>query len=62
MAGYRNAMVAAELSNSSLGHTNGLRKCYSHLVEASFLAVVAIWALNGCLVGENADQCKFING
>ena len=42
----------------SLGHTIGLAKlskCYSHLVGASFLAVKAIWVLNGCLLAENAD-------
>ena len=42
----------------SLGRTIGLAKlskCYSHLVEASFLAVKAIWVLNGCLRAENAD-------
>ena len=41
-----------------LGYTIGLtklRKCYSHLIGASILAVKAIWVLNGCLLAENAD-------
>ena len=51
-------LVGAGHSNFCLGCTIGLaklRKCYSHLIGASFLAVKAIWVLNGCLLAENAD-------
>ena len=61
VAGYRNAMVDTGWSNSCLGHTNRLTKRYSHLAGASLLAPEAIWALNGCFLVKNADQCKFVN-
>ena len=61
MTGCRNVMVGTGWSYSCLGHTNGLRKRYSHLAGASFLVVKAIWALNGCLLAENTEQCKLVN-
>ena len=50
-------LVCAGHSNFCLGCTIGLaklRKCYSHLIGASFLAVKAIWG-GGCLLAKNAD-------
>ena len=48
-------LALAGWSNSCLVCTNRLRKHCSHLVMSSFLAVKAFSALNGCLLGENAD-------
>ena len=59
--GCRNAMDGTGWSNPCVGYTNGLRKRYYYFAGASFLAVKAIWALNGCLLAKNADQCKFVN-
>ena len=56
VAGCRNAMVGTAWSSFCLGHTNGLRKSYSHLAGAPLQAMKAIWALNGCLVTEKADR------
>ena len=39
--GRRNGLVGTGWANSCLGCTNVVRKCYSHLVGASFLAVKA---------------------
>ena len=58
---YRNALVGTGWANSCLGFTNVVRKCYSHLVGASFLVVKGVWAQNGCLLAVNADYCKFAN-
>ena len=56
--GCRNALVAKGWANSHLGCMNW---CYSHLVGASFLTRWAAWVQIGCLLGENADYCKFVN-
>ena len=57
--GYKRAMVGTGWANSCFGCTDGLRKCYSQLVGASFLAKKIVWAINGSLLAENADYCKF---
>ena len=57
--GYKRAMVGIGWANSCLGCTDGLRKCYSQLVGASFLARKMVWAINRSLLAENADYCKF---
>ena len=38
-----------------------LRKRYSYLVGASFLAGKAAWALSGCMTIESADYCMLVN-
>ena len=49
-------LLAVEMLWLTLDGTNGIKKCYSHLVT-----VKPIWALNGCFLAENADLCKFSN-
>ena len=54
--GCQSAMVGTGWTNSRPDCTDRLRKCYSHLVGASFLAGKAAWALSGCLTTESADH------
>jgi len=54
VVGCTNALVGTGWSNFfpwSHNWVTKLSKCYSHLVGASFLAVKAIWVLNGVPAG-----------
>ena len=59
--GCQSAMVGTRWANSCPGCMNRLRKCYSHLVEGSFLGGKAAWALSRCLITESAGYCTLIN-
>ena len=58
--GCRTALIGTGWANFCLGCTNGLRKCYSDFVGASFLAKKVVLAQNGSLLAENDDCCKFV--
>ena len=59
--GCKRVMVGTRWANSCPGYIDGLRKRYSHLVEGSFLARKAAWALNGCMTTKSADYCMVVN-
>ena len=58
--GCQSAMVGTGLANSCPGCMDRLRKCYLYLVEGSFLAGKAAWALSGCLSTESTDYCVLV--
>ena len=55
------AIVGTGWANSCFGCTDGLRKHYSPLVVAFVLTQKVVWVLKVCLLGKNADCCKFNN-
>ena len=59
--GCQSSMVGTAWANSCPGCMGRLRKRYSHLVEGSFLAGKAAWALSRCLTTEGADYCMVVN-
>ena len=59
--GFERTMVGTELATSRPDCMDRLRKPYSHLVEASFLARKAAWALSGCMATDSADYCVLVN-
>ena len=48
-------------ANSCPGYMERLRKHYSHVVEDSFLAEKAAWAMSRCLTTKSADYCVLVN-
>ena len=61
-SGCKRAMVGTQWANFCRGCTNMPTKCYSNLLEGSFLAGKAAWALRGYLPTEKADYCMLVNG
>ena len=58
--GYQSAMVGTGSDNSCPGCMDRLRKCYLYLVEGSFLAGKAAWAVSGRLSTKSADYCMLV--
>jgi len=59
--GCERAMVGTGRATSHPDSMDRLRKHYSHLVEAWFLARKAAWALSGCMTTNSADYCMLVN-
>ena len=59
--GCQSAMVGTGWANSRPGCMDRLRKCYSNLLGASFLAGKCTWSLSGCMLTESADYCMLVN-
>ena len=61
LAVLESTVVGTGWANSCPGCMDGLRECYSHLVEDSFLVGKAAWALSTCLTTESA-ACSLMSG